>query len=33
LIDREGNMAGRQHGAGGENALRRLLTKAGLNSE
>ncbi len=30
LIDREGNVAGRQHGAAGEGALRRLLSKAGL---
>jgi thiol-disulfide isomerase/thioredoxin len=33
LIDREGNVAGIQRGAGGENALRRLLSKAGLESE
>ena len=32
-IDREGNVAGIQRGAGGENALRRLLSKAGLESE
>ena len=32
LIDREGNVAGTQHGAGGERALRRLLAKAGLES-
>jgi len=30
LLDREGNVAGRQHGAAGEGALRRLLGKAGL---
>jgi thiol-disulfide isomerase/thioredoxin len=30
LLDREGNIAGKQHGAAGERALRRLLTKAGL---
>ncbi len=33
LIDREGNIAGTQHGAAGESALRRLLSKAGLSSE
>jgi len=33
LIDRDGNVAGIQRGAGGENALRRLLRKAGLDSE
>jgi hypothetical protein len=33
LIDREGNIAGTQHGAAGESALRRLLGKAGLTSE
>jgi thiol-disulfide isomerase/thioredoxin len=33
LIDREGNVAGIQKGAGGEELLRRFLTKAGLNSE
>jgi thiol-disulfide isomerase/thioredoxin len=32
LIDREGKVAGRQHGAAGEGALRRLLGKAGLRS-
>ncbi len=32
LIDRDGNIAGIQHGAGGEGALRRLLAKAGLES-
>ena len=30
LLDREGNIAGQQHGAAGETALRRLLTKVGL---
>jgi thiol-disulfide isomerase/thioredoxin len=30
LIDREGNVAGRQHGSAGEGGLRRLLSKAGL---
>jgi len=33
LIDREGNVAGVQHGAGGERQIRRLLSKAGLDSE
>lgn len=33
LIDREGTVAGTQHGAGGEDALRRLLERAGLQSE
>ena len=33
LIDREGNEAGIQRGAGGEDALRRLLSKAGLEAE
>jgi len=33
LIDREGNVAGRQTGAAGEDALRRLLGKAGLEGE
>ena len=32
LIDREGNIAGTQHGAAGEGALRRLLAKAGLET-
>jgi hypothetical protein len=32
LIDRKGNMAGTQKGAGGEPALRHLLRKAALNS-
>jgi thiol-disulfide isomerase/thioredoxin len=30
LIDRDGNVVGKQHGAGGERALRQLLSKAGL---
>lgn len=30
LLDRDGNVAGTQHGAAGEGALRRLLAKAGL---
>ena len=33
LIDRGGNIVGRQRGAGGEDMLRRLLRKAGLKSE
>jgi thiol-disulfide isomerase/thioredoxin len=33
LIDREGNIAGRQNGAAGEAALHRLLRKAGLDGE
>ena len=33
LIDRDGMIAGIQHGAGGADALRQLLTRAGLNSE
>jgi thiol-disulfide isomerase/thioredoxin len=32
LIDREGNIAGKQNGAAGESALRRLVAKAGLES-
>ena len=32
LIDRNGFVAGTQHGAAGEGALRRLLAKAGLES-
>jgi thiol-disulfide isomerase/thioredoxin len=31
LIDRDGNIAGTQHGAAGEGALRRLVAKAGLD--
>jgi thiol-disulfide isomerase/thioredoxin len=30
IIDREGNLAGRQNGASGEGGLRRLLAKAGM---
>jgi thiol-disulfide isomerase/thioredoxin len=33
VIDREGNIVGEQHGAGGERSLRRLLGKAGLQGE
>jgi thiol-disulfide isomerase/thioredoxin len=33
VIDREGNIAGTQRGAGGERALRRLLSRAGLESD
>jgi len=33
LINREGNVAGKRRGAGGEDALRGLLSRAGLNSE
>ena len=33
LIDREGIVAGTQHGAAGEGALRRLLARAGLDSD
>jgi thiol-disulfide isomerase/thioredoxin len=33
LIDRDGIVAGTQHGAAGEGALRRLLSRAGLESE
>jgi len=33
LIDRDGDIAGTQHGAGGERALRRLLRRAGFESE
>jgi thiol-disulfide isomerase/thioredoxin len=32
VIDRDGNIAGEQHGAGGERALRNLLRRAGLES-
>jgi thiol-disulfide isomerase/thioredoxin len=32
-IDREGNIAGMQRGAGGERALRALLSRAGLESD
>ncbi len=33
LIDRDGNVAGTQRGAAGEDALRHLMAKAGLESE
>jgi thiol-disulfide isomerase/thioredoxin len=33
VIDREGNIAGTQRGAGGEQALRRLLARAGIGAE
>ena len=33
LVGRDGNIAGVQRGAGGEGALRRLLSKAGLGAE
>jgi len=33
VIDREGNIAGIQRGAGGEDRLRNLLSKGGLESE
>ena len=33
LIDRNGKIAGRQNGAGGEDMLRRLLSKAGMETE
>ncbi len=32
LIDRDGDIAGRQNGAAGEEALRRLLSRAGLTN-
>ena len=32
VIDREGNIAGTQRGAGGEDALRALVAKAGLGA-
>jgi thiol-disulfide isomerase/thioredoxin len=32
VIDRDGNIAGTQRGAGGEEALRRLIARAGLGS-
>jgi thiol-disulfide isomerase/thioredoxin len=32
VIDRDGNIAGTQRGAGGEDALRHLLSRAGLDS-
>jgi thiol-disulfide isomerase/thioredoxin len=33
LVDRDGNVAGTQRGAGGEQSLRRLLTRAGIGSD
>ena len=33
VIDREGNIAGQQNGAAGEAALRRMLSRAGLESQ
>ena len=33
VIDREGNIVGTQRGAAGEGALRRLLSRAGIESE
>jgi thiol-disulfide isomerase/thioredoxin len=33
LIDRDGNIAGQQNGAGGEQSLRQLLRRAGLASQ
>ena len=33
VIDKDGNIAGTQHGAGGEGSLRQLLKKAGLDLE
>jgi len=33
VIDRQGNIAGEQRGAGGEEALRSLIARAGLESE
>ncbi len=33
IADREGNVAGRQNGAAGEQSLRRLLRRAGLDGE
>jgi thiol-disulfide isomerase/thioredoxin len=33
LIDRDGNIAGQQNGAGGEQSLRQLLRRAGLESQ
>jgi len=32
VIDRDGNIAAEQHGAGGEGALRRMLSRAGLEA-
>ena len=33
VVDRDGNIAAEQHGAGGERSLRRMLRRAGLESE
>jgi hypothetical protein len=33
VIDRDGNIAGTQRGAGGEDALRQLIARAGLEFE
>jgi hypothetical protein len=33
VIDREGNIVGTQRGAAGEDALRSLLSKAGLGTD
>ena len=33
VVDRDGNIAGEQRGAAGERGLRRMLRRAGLNSE
>src|SRR5712671_6370253 len=33
VIDRDGNIAGTQRGAGGEDALRNLIARAGIESE
>lgn len=33
VIDRDGNIAGEQHGAGGEKSLRRLLASADMEAE
>ena len=33
VIDRDGNIAGEQRGAGGERSLRRMLRKAGVEAE
>lgn len=33
VIDRDGNIAGEQRGAGGERTLRRMLRRAGLDSD
>ena len=33
VIDRDGNLAGRQKGASGEGGLRRLLARGGMGAE